>query len=54
MTLGGVLGRWTLHAYDPATLATLWHWLWLGQWLHVGKNATMGMGAYTLETPSTP
>ena len=53
MTLGGVLGRWTLHADDPATLTTLWPWLWLGQWLHVGKNATMGMGAYTLETPAT-
>ena len=48
MTLGGVLGRWTLRA-DSATLAALWPWLWLGQWLHVGKNATMGMGAYTLE-----
>ena len=48
MTLGGVLGQWTLHA-DAATLATLWPWLWLGQWLHVGKNATMGLGAYSLE-----
>ena len=48
MTLGGVLGRWTLRG-DPATLATLWPWLWLGQWLHVGKNATMGLGAYRLE-----
>jgi len=48
MTLGGVLGRWTLHG-DADTLAALWPWLWLGQWLHVGKNATMGMGAYALE-----
>ena len=52
MTLGGVLGRWTLRG-DPATLAALWPWLWLGQWLHVGKNATMGMGAYTLERVTT-
>ena len=51
MTLGGVLGRWRLAA-DSDTLAQLWPWLWLGQWLHVGKNATMGMGAYTLEEPS--
>lgn len=51
MTLGGVLGRWQL-ATDGDTLAQLWPWLWLGQWLHVGKNATMGMGAYTLEEPS--
>ncbi len=48
MTLGGVLGQWTLHD-SPDTLANIWPWLWLGQWLHVGKNATMGMGGYTLE-----
>ena len=49
MTLGGVLGRWTLHG--PADiLASTWPWLWLGQWLHVGKNASFGMGGYTLES----
>ena len=47
MTLGGVLGTWTLHG-DANTLAELWPWLWLGQWLHVGKNATMGLGGYSL------
>lgn len=47
MALGGVLGTWQLHG--PAdTLAQLWPWLWLGQWLHVGKNATMGLGGYRL------
>ena len=49
MTLGGVRGRWTLQG-SPDTLAALWPLLWLGQWLHVGKNATMGMGGYTLES----
>ena len=49
MTLGGVLGRWTLHG-SAEDLAEVWPWLWLGQWLHAGKNATMGLGAYTLET----
>lgn len=44
MTLGGVLGTWVLRG----ELAPLVPWLWLGQWLHVGKNATMGMGHYTL------
>ena len=53
MTLGGVLGRWTLRADDTVTLSALWPWLWLGQWLHVGKNATMGMGGYTLEISPT-
>jgi hypothetical protein len=48
MTLGGVLGSWTLHG-NAATLAEIWPWLWLGQWLHAGKNASMGLGGYTLE-----
>jgi hypothetical protein len=48
MTLGGVLGTWALHGPANA-LAAAWPWLWLGQWLHVGKNATMGMGGYTLQ-----
>jgi hypothetical protein len=48
MTLGGVLGCWTLHG-SQTTIAEIWPWLWLGQWLHVGKNATMGMGGYRLE-----
>jgi hypothetical protein len=50
MTLGGVLGRWTLRG-STETLAVIWPWLWLGQWLHVGKNASFGMGGYVL-TPS--
>ena len=48
MTLGGVLGCWTLRG-DTDTLADLWPWLWLGQWLHVGKNATFGLGGYRLQ-----
>ena len=48
MTLGGAMGSWTLLARDPAAISAIWPWLWLGQWLHVGKNATMGMGGYTL------
>ena len=44
MTLGGVVGHWTVEG----DLAPLLPWLWLGQWLHVGKNATMGMGGYHL------
>ena len=48
MTLGGVVGGWTLHG-APEALAEVWPWLWLGQWLHAGKNATMGLGGYTLQ-----
>ncbi len=47
MTLGGLVGRWTLQGSTDA-MAAIWPWLWLGQWLHVGKNATMGLGGYTL------
>ncbi|MCC7083016.1 MAG: CRISPR system precrRNA processing endoribonuclease RAMP protein Cas6 [Burkholderiales bacterium] len=42
MTLGGVVGRWEI----TGDLGPLASWLWLGQWLHVGKNVTMGMGCY--------
>ncbi len=47
MTLGGVVGAWTLTG-DPDDLRELLPWFWLGQWLHVGKNTTMGMGMYSL------
>jgi hypothetical protein len=40
--LGRVLG--TLHG----ELVPLMPWLWLGQWPHAGKNATMGMDANEL------
>lgn len=53
MTLGGVLGRWTLHG-EADTLNEIWPWLWLGQWLHVGKNASMGLGGYTLDANTHP
>lgn len=49
MTLGGVLGQWHLSGPRDA-LASAWPWLWLGQWLHVGKNATFGLGGYRLTT----
>jgi hypothetical protein len=49
MTLGGVLGTWTLHG-NPQVLAEIQPWLWLGQWLHVGKNATMGLGCYNINS----
>lgn len=44
MTLGGVVGRWTLRGeLDPFR-----PYLHLGQWLHVGKETTFGLGRYTL------
>lgn len=48
MHLGGVVGTWTLAGEALETLAP---WLWLGQWTHAGKNATFGLGAYSLAQP---
>lgn len=44
--MGGVVGRVDLAGVDAA----LWPWLWLGQWLHVGKGAVMGLGRYRVIT----
>jgi len=44
MPLGGAIGSWTL----SGELESLFPWLQLGQWLHIGKNATMGLGRYQL------
>lgn len=46
MPLGGAIGTWTL----TGELTPLLPWLRIGQWLHVGKNATLGLGAYELDT----
>jgi hypothetical protein len=48
MNLGGVMGAWTLRA-DREVLGPFLPWLRLGQWLHLGKNATMGLGGYQLQ-----
>lgn len=44
MQLGGAVGKWTLDNLSP----TLTHLLQLGQWIHVGKNATFGLGKYDI------
>lgn len=48
MALGGLMGSIILMAAHPHVAKGLWPWLWLGQWLHGGKNATMGLGRYRL------
>lgn len=45
MTLNGLVGEVRLRAVPPAFHALLV----LGRWTHVGKNATFGLGGYTLE-----
>lgn len=44
--IDGLLGEWTLRG----DLQALLPWLQLGQWLHVGKSATQGLGGYRLQT----
>lgn len=44
MELGGLLGHWLLLDVPPEILA----FLYLGQWLHVGKETSFGMGHYEI------
>jgi hypothetical protein len=44
MKLGGVMGNWTLRG----PLNIFWPYLQLGQWLHVGKATSFGLGQYVL------
>lgn len=49
LQIGGLLGSCRL---DGAGLAPFWAYLWLGQYAHAGKNASMGLGRYRLEAAS--
>lgn len=49
MKLGGVVGSMDLSGVD---LTPFWPYLWLGQWLHAGSGATMGLGCYRIEAAS--
>lgn len=48
MALGGYVGEWRLEG----GLAPFAPFLHLGQWLHVGKEATFGLGGYRLLQPA--
>lgn len=49
MNMGGLIGSISL---DASGLDDFWPYLWLGQWTHVGKGTSMGMGAYTIQLTS--
>ena len=44
--MGGIVGSFVVQG---AAVAALWPCLWLGQWTHIGKGCTMGLGRYALE-----
>lgn len=46
MQMGGWVGEMLV---SPRELPELWPWLWVGQYIHGGKGASMGLGAYRLE-----
>jgi hypothetical protein len=52
MQLGGLVGRiWV----SGEAIERLWPLLWLGQWVHVGKATSMGLGRYrVVATASLP
>ncbi len=47
INLSGLVGEFTL---DMQECAMLWPYLWLGQWVHAGKHASEGLGAYRLSS----
>ncbi|EIC30037.1 MULTISPECIES: CRISPR system precrRNA processing endoribonuclease RAMP protein Cas6 [Methylomicrobium] len=49
MNMGGVIGNVVL---DTQGLEDFWPYLWIGQWTHVGKATSMGMGAYAIRAAS--
>ena len=46
MQLGGLLG--SLRLSGPG-LAPLWPFIWLGQWVHLGKQSSFGLGRYRVK-----
>ncbi len=44
--MGGVIGS---VEYDGDDVAPFWPLLWLGQWLHLGKGTSMGLGRYRID-----
>ena len=45
MQMGGLLGELSL---SGSGLQRLWPWLWLGQYTHLGKGTSFGLGRYRL------
>ncbi len=51
MKMGGIVGS---VVFDLSGAASLWPYLWLGQFTQVGKGTTMGLGCYRVVVPENP
>lgn len=51
MEMGGVVGS---AAVDLRAHPELWPWLWIGQFVHVGKATSMGLGRFQVTPASLP
>lgn len=51
MQMGGLVGEIMVQLAEGSPL---WPYLWLGQWVHVGKGTSMGLGRYTIQPASLP
>jgi len=52
--LDGLTGELFVDGRDRPWLAELWPWFWLGQWLHLGKSASLGLGQYRISSLTAP
>lgn len=50
MPLGGLVGNIQLHLVPDE----LWQLIYIGQWLHVGKNSVFGLGHYQVNPIKSP
>ena len=46
LQMGGLVGTFDLSSQE---LEPFWPSMWLGQWTHIGKGCTMGLGRYVVE-----
>ena len=46
ISMGGLVGEFEL---ETGKLRPFWPYLWLGQWIHVGRTCSMGLGRYVIE-----
>ena len=46
LKMGGLVGSFDL---STSALSPYWNSLWLGQWIHIGRSCTMGMGRYSIQ-----